>query len=356
MATQAHCFYCFECLAASFENQDAPSLTQIEDLWEQYEKASTSTTRAESEAPSVAEEDDDILEDTLDDEEDLEDGVDGESEDDEEVATIKSQKSAPATLRLPSISRLQALSPSSSSPPTPSSLSTNSSNSALTNASSTSTSSTSTNVTIPSAQYAKVAASESYPLFVTWNTHSPHRPNHKSLRGCIGTFEAQPLAYGLKTYALTSAFDDTRFPPVPASLLRNGNLSCALTLLGSFTPCSDAMDWTIGTHGLRISFTHKGRRLGATYLPDVAVEQGWTKEECLESLMRKAGWDGGGASIARRFLRGGGSAGSRERETQPWEEVLDFKAVKYQGLRSSATHAEWMAWRRWAEKQGLQPL
>jgi len=52
------------------------------------------------------------------------------------------------------------------------------------------------------------------------------------------------------------------------------------------------MDWEHGTHGLRISFVYHGRRLGATYLPDVPVEQGWTKEETLISLMRKAGWSG----------------------------------------------------------------
>jgi AMMECR1 domain-containing protein len=30
------------------------------------------------------------------------------------------------------------------------------------------------------------------------------RSGHKSLRGCIGTFEEQELAEGLKSYALTS--------------------------------------------------------------------------------------------------------------------------------------------------------
>lgn len=43
---------------------------------------------------------------------------------------------------------------------------------------------------------------EEYPLFVTWNQHSP-RSGQKSLRGCIGTFAAQELENGLKSYALT---------------------------------------------------------------------------------------------------------------------------------------------------------
>jgi AMMECR1 domain-containing protein len=52
------------------------------------------------------------------------------------------------------------------------------------------------------------------------------------------------------------------------------------------------MAWEVGKHGIRISFSYHGRKLGATYLPDVAKEQGWTKEEALISLMRKAGWSG----------------------------------------------------------------
>lgn len=41
-----------------------------------------------------------------------------------------------------------------------------------------------------------------FPLFVTWDTKSKN--GHKSLRGCIGTFEAQELKDGLGSYALTS--------------------------------------------------------------------------------------------------------------------------------------------------------
>jgi hypothetical protein len=105
------------------------------------------------------------------------------------------------------------------------------------------------------------------------------------------------------------------------------------------------MDWSLGTHGLRISFVHRDCRYGATYLPDVAVEQGWTKEETVESLMRKAGWDGGGGSTARRLLRGAANASSSA--TKPWDQVSDFRTVRYQGLKASASYAEWQEWRAW---------
>lgn len=89
------------------------------------------------------------------------------------------------------------------------------------------------------------------------------------------------------------------------------------------------MSWDIGTHGLRISFIHQSRRYGATYLPDVAREQGWTKEETLVSLMRKAGWNGG---------------------AKDWKKVADLNVVRYQGLKWEMGYGEWREWRDWVEE------
>lgn len=91
------------------------------------------------------------------------------------------------------------------------------------------------------------------------------------------------------------------------------------------------MDWEIGTHGLRISFLSGNRRYGATYLPDVAREQGWTKEETMVSLMRKAGWNG---------------------KTSDWRGVKDLNVVRYQGKRSDLVYNEWKEFREWVEKIG----
>lgn len=96
------------------------------------------------------------------------------------------------------------------------------------------------------------------------------------------------------------------------------------------------MDWTLGTHGLRISFTHQSRRYGATYLPDVAKEQGWTKEETMISLMRKAGWNGGSSSWLKTWREGKG------------------ELVRYEGKQVGLHYAEWRAWRDWVDKQGVQ--
>ncbi|KAI1421478.1 AMMECR1 domain-containing protein [Xylaria sp. FL1777] len=162
------------------------------------------------------------------------------------------------------------------------------------------------------------------PLFITWNTVSPGS-GHTSLRGCIGTFEAQELDEGISSYAITSAIHDMRFDPISKRELPS--LEVAVTLLTDFEDCDDAMDWELGTHGIRISFSERGRRYGATYLPDVAPEQGWTKEETLVSLMRKAGWVG-------------------RRDT--WRDI-DLKVVRYQGKKDSLQYPEYKHWRDWVE-------
>lgn len=294
MASKAYTFYCFEVLAASYQQHEYPDLASVLELFDQWQKELAEPKQS---APSTYE----------------------QEPDDEHVGR---------TLQLPSISRLRDSTPSSqSSVSTPSSMSVNSSNTQL-------TSMTSVNEIVPT--YAsRLAVTESYPMFVTWNTLS--RSGHKSLRGCIGTFEALPLEKGLESYALTSAFEDTRFSPIPEHLIPS--LSCSLTLLADFEECHGPLDWDLGIHGIRISFTHRYRKHGATYLPDVAVEQGWTKEETLESLMRKAGWEG-----SRRSIRMSGAA-------KPWEEVKDFRVVRYTGLKASSSYSEWMEWQTWAKKE-----
>lgn len=129
------------------------------------------------------------------------------------------------------------------------------------------------------------------------------------------------------------AFDDSRF--VPITLRELPSLECGVTLLTDFEPISRPFDWEIGKHGLRISFTWNGRRYGATYLPDVAREQGWTKEDTIVSLMRKAGWTG------RR---------------EEWERVQDLNVVRYQGRRATLGYNGWREWRDWVEETGREEM
>lgn len=282
MATKAHCAYCFESLSSKIENRSPLSLEDVEALWAKYNTEPTTT------EPS-------------------------DSADDADPAT------ADPSYKPAAISRLLAPSPSSGNSSSPQSgVSTPGGASEASSATSKSSS--------KSDLFSKLTGKpEKHPLFVTWNTVTKH--GDKRLRGCIGTFEAQPLDSGLGSYALTSALDDTRFLPISAHELPS--LSCAVTLLTDFEPAADHMDWELGTHGIRLSFLYHGRKHGATYLPDVASEQGWTKEETLVSLMRKAGWNG---------------------KKEDWKK-MELAVVRYQGKKVSLGYEEWKEWRDWVDEE-----
>ncbi|EDO46025.1 predicted protein [Nematostella vectensis] len=125
---------------------------------------------------------------------------------------------------------------------------------------------------------------DSFPLFVTWKIGHDRR-----LRGCIGTFSTMPLHAGLKEYTLSSALRDSRFAPITKDEL--ANLHCSVSLLTNFEEGVNCVDWEIGVHGIRIEFyNEKGHKRTATYLPEVAKEQGWTQIQTIDSLLRKGGY------------------------------------------------------------------
>lgn len=122
-------------------------------------------------------------------------------------------------------------------------------------------------------------------VFVTWEV--PHgSKDHFSLRGCIGTLSKSSIVSAIPHYALSSALDDPRFLPITMKELPG--IRVTVSLLSAFEKASDIYDWEIGVHGLILKFG----RYSATYLPEVCKEQEWTKEECIMSLARKAGYRG----------------------------------------------------------------
>jgi len=176
MANPAQCYYCFESLSASYENREPANLAAIEALWEQYEQSKKLSMLAAQ--PREEDEDEQCV------------------NNDEDARKSSQMSSRPEGLQIPRINRLQSqASDSSSTATTPSSTSDTSSKSNL---------SKSTAMTTPAQSETSKSIDQRYPLFVTWNTLSR---GHKSLRGCIGTFEAQDLETGLKSYALTSYVD-----------------------------------------------------------------------------------------------------------------------------------------------------
>jgi uncharacterized protein (TIGR00296 family) len=136
------------------------------------------------------------------------------------------------------------------------------------------------------------------PFFVTWTRVADAR-----LRGCIGSLEARGIADGLPEYALTSALRDRRFPPVTRAEV--AELECTVSLLTHYEPAASWDDWTVGVHGLIIDFRdpQSGASRSATYLPEIAEREGWTRRYTVESLVRKAGFNGAVAEPLLRALR-----------------------------------------------------
>ncbi|CAJ0951826.1 unnamed protein product, partial [Mesorhabditis belari] len=135
-----------------------------------------------------------------------------------------------------------------------------------------------------------------FPLFVTWK-----KGNDKRLRGCIGTFSNLNLQNGLHDYALTSAFEDSRFEPIQINEVTQ--LHCGVSLLINFEDASDYLDWEVGKHGIRIHFYVNGRENTAVFLPEVAPECGWGHIETVDNLIKKSGYRGKIDEQLRRSLR-----------------------------------------------------
>ncbi|KAJ0968109.1 hypothetical protein J5N97_025026 [Dioscorea zingiberensis] len=140
-----------------------------------------------------------------------------------------------------------------------------------------------------------------HPLFVTWK--KAVNGGEPRLRGCIGTLEARDIITGFRDYALTSALRDRRFPPIQAKEIPY--LECTVSVLTDYESALHHLDWEIGKHGLIIEFTDPdyNTRRSATYLPEVAAHEGWTKMEAIDSLMRKAGYNGPITEPLRKRVR-----------------------------------------------------
>ena len=115
---------------------------------------------------------------------------------------------------------------------------------------------------------------------------------HKNdqLRGCIGHFgEDVPLYQIVEEMAHAAAFEDPRFPKVTADELED--IVIEISVLTPLKRIESADEFIYGKQGI---YMRKGYHSG-TFLPQVAHEVDWTKEEFLGHCARdKAGigWNG----------------------------------------------------------------
>jgi len=103
------------------------------------------------------------------------------------------------------------------------------------------------------------------------------------LRGCVGLLRSDlPLGETVKRMAAAAATADGRFLPVRAHELED--LVIEISALGSLRPIRPE-DVVIGVHGLLL----RARGRSGVLLPQVAVANGWHREEFLDRTAEKAG-------------------------------------------------------------------
>ena len=102
--------------------------------------------------------------------------------------------------------------------------------------------------------------------------------NHGRLRGCIGQFVAKlPLFELVQEMAVSAATHDPRFTFDRISPEEIPDLDVEVSVLGPLEKITDPLDFELGVHGIYIKrgFSH------GCFLPQVAAETGWSKEQFL---------------------------------------------------------------------------
>ncbi|MFC1549195.1 AmmeMemoRadiSam system protein A, partial [Candidatus Omnitrophota bacterium] len=105
------------------------------------------------------------------------------------------------------------------------------------------------------------------------------------LRGCIGNMQATgPLHFTVRDMAIAAATEDPRFPPVTANELDEVDIE--ISVLSPMRKITDYNEIEVGKHGVMVRMGFRG----GVYLPQVATETGWDREQFMNSLCaNKAG-------------------------------------------------------------------
>lgn len=116
---------------------------------------------------------------------------------------------------------------------------------------------------------------ERHPVFVTLRRGG-------YLQGCIGLTEARlPLYQAVAQMACAAAFEDPRFKPLRAEDLPHTDIE--ISVLTPLKRIADPSEIVLGIHGVVVK---RGDRSGL-FLPQVATETGWSKEQFLDELCQQ---------------------------------------------------------------------
>lgn len=104
--------------------------------------------------------------------------------------------------------------------------------------------------------------------------------NRGRLRGCIGQFVGdRPLFEMVREMALSAATRDARFTFDPITTRELPDLEIDVSVLGLLEKIDDPLDFELAVHGI---YLKRGSSSGC-FLPQVATETGWSKEEFLSN-------------------------------------------------------------------------
>ena len=111
------------------------------------------------------------------------------------------------------------------------------------------------------------------------------RSQNGQLRGCIGNIEPfESLIESVPHNARNAAIHDPRFPAVN-SIAELETLRIEISVLTPPEELNSYQDIIIGQHGIILRKNNRS----AVFLPQVATEQGWTRDSTLSHLSLKAG-------------------------------------------------------------------
>jgi len=104
------------------------------------------------------------------------------------------------------------------------------------------------------------------------------------VRGCIGTLKEDKLWIQVQKYAVFSAFNDPRFPPLKKDELPQ--IKIEISVIENIEDVKDVSEIKLGEHGIILDMGGKGGIL----LPEVAIEHNVkTPEDFLDMLCKKIG-------------------------------------------------------------------
>jgi AmmeMemoRadiSam system protein A len=128
-----------------------------------------------------------------------------------------------------------------------------------------------TDKSLPSAKSNDPALNEKCGCFVTLK-------NGEKLRGCIGQFTSEKALVELMVdMAKASATGDPRFFAGPITNKELSELDIEISVLSPLKKTDDPLSLRLGTDGIYI----KKGCISGCFLPQVATETGWSKEEFL---------------------------------------------------------------------------